>query len=359
MVFVSLVVLVVLVVLAVAGKLVVSRVVRERRSHLETELRNRLVPREQLVLREDEPSAELAAALDAARAGDWRTVSEYLAEADSDRDANRRWMRMEPLSTAAAKEDHWLRRWREEEPRNAAAALLQTDALVQLAWEIRSGRYASEVTMEQADGFHRVLREAEQTAREAVELAPAEDPNPWVAQIAVAMGLGWSQEDFRKLWAEVTARDPHHLRAHEGALQYWCAKWHGSHELMHAFVDTALADAPAGSLLTTLRVRAYFEQITRDESGAAAYRTPEFTAAVDALLADLEQADPAHPQLQAARGWAAWSLVMNARVAHAFEQFQAMGREVAGPWRNYDDPQAAFDRMREITVQAIARMAKV
>ncbi|MFH8387091.1 hypothetical protein ACH4E7_40305 [Kitasatospora sp. NPDC018058] len=54
----------------------------------------------------------------------------------------------------------------------------------------------------------------------------------------------------------MTARDPHHLRAHEGALQYWCAKWHGSHELMHTFVDAALADAPAGSLLTTLRVRA-------------------------------------------------------------------------------------------------------
>ncbi|MET8627833.1 hypothetical protein ABZW30_29505 [Kitasatospora sp. NPDC004669] len=353
MVFLSLVVLVL-----VAGKFVVSRVSRERRSRRETELRRRLAPREQLVLRGDEPSAELAAVLDAAGGGDWRAVAEYLAEADSDRDANRRWMRMEPLSTAAAKEDHWLRLWREEEPRSAAAALLQTDALVQLAWEIRTSRYASEVTMEQARGFHRVLREAEQAAREAVELAPSEDPNPWVAQIAVAMGLSWSHEDFRELWAEVTARDPHHLRAHEGALQYWCAKWHGSHELMHAFVDAALADAPAGSLLTTLRVRAYYEQNTRDRAGAAAYRTPEFTAAVDALLADLEQADPAHPQLQAARGWAAWSLVMNARVVLAFELFQVMGREVAGPWRNYDDPQTAFDRMREITVQAIAR-AKV
>ncbi|WBP90625.1 hypothetical protein [Kitasatospora cathayae] len=358
MVFLSLVVLVVLVV--VAGRFVVSRVARERRSLRETELRRRLVPREQLVLRGDEPSAELATALDAAEGGDWRPVAEYLAEADADRDrdANRRWMRMEPLSTAAAKEDHWLRLWREEEPRSAVAALLQTDALVGLAWEIRTDRYASEVTMEQARGFHRVLREAEQAAREAVELAPAEDPNPWVAQIAIAMGLGWSHEDFRELWAEVTARDPHHLRAHEGALQYWCAKWHGSHELMHAFVDAALVDAPAGSLLTTLRVRAYLEQNTRDKAGAAAYRTPEFTAAVDALLADLEQADPAHPQLQTARGWAAWSLVMNARVALAFEQFQLMGREVAGPWLNYDDPRTAFDRMREITVQAIGR-AKV
>ncbi|MEV7777077.1 hypothetical protein [Kitasatospora sp. NPDC088351] len=335
--------------------LVPSRVARVRRSRREAELRRSLIPREQLVLQGDEPSAELAAVLDAARAGDWRPVAGYLAEAGSDGDANRRWMLMEPMGAAAAKEDHWLRLWREEEPRSAAAVLLQTDALVQLAWEIRTARYASEVTREQARGFHQVLREAEQVALEAVELASAGDPNPWVAQIAVAMGLGWSHEDFRGLWAEVVARDPHHLRAHEGALQYWCAKWHGSHELMRAFVDTALADAPAGSLLTTLRVRASYEQIIRDKAGATAYRTPEFTAAVDALLADLAQADPAHPQLQAARGWAAWALVMNARVAQALELFQVMGREVAGPWRYYDDPQEAFDRMREIAVQAIAR----
>ncbi|MEU9047844.1 MULTISPECIES: hypothetical protein [unclassified Kitasatospora] len=153
----------------------------------------------------------------------------------------------------------------------------------------------------------------------------------------------------------MVARDPHHLRAHEGALQYWCAKWHGSHELMHAFVDAALADAPAGGLLTNLRVQALFEQNTRDKAPAAAYRTPEFTAAVDALLADLAQADPAHPQLQGARGWAAWSLVMNARVAPALELFRVMGHEVAGPWLSYDDPQTAFDRMREIAVRAIAR----
>ncbi|MQS16584.1 DUF4034 domain-containing protein [Streptomyces kaniharaensis] len=350
MVFLSLVVFVV-----VAGMLVSSRVSRMRQSRREAELRRGLVPREQLVLPGDVPSAELAAVLDAARTGDWRPVAGYLAEAGSDGDANRRWMRMEPLGAAAVAEDHWLRLWREEEPRSAVAVLLQTDALVQRAWEIRTGRYASEVTTEQARGFHQVLREAERVAQEAVQLAPAEDPNPWVAQIAIAMGLGWSHEDFRALWAEVVARDPHHLRAHEGALQYWCAKWHGSHELMHAFVDTALADAPAGSLLTTLRVRASYEQITRDKAGAAAYRTPEFTAAVDALLADLAQADPAHPQLQAARGWAAWALVMNARVAQALELFHVMGREVAGPWRNYDEPQKAFDRMREICVQAIAR----
>ncbi|MER7581856.1 hypothetical protein [Kitasatospora sp. NPDC097691] len=347
---------VLLVVLAViAGKVISSRLSRARRARREAELRQSLVPRDQLVLRGDEPSAELTAVLDAAGAGDWRPVAEYLAEADGDGDAYLRWMRMAPLSAAAAKEDHWLRSWREEEPRNATAVLLQTDALVQLAWEIRSDLYASEVTQEQARGFHRVLRDAEQVALEAVELAPAEDPNPWVAQIAIAMGLGWSREDFRGLWAEVVARDPHHLRAHEGALQYWCAKWHGSHELMHAFVDTALADAPAGSLLTVLKVRACFEQITRDKAGAAAYRTPEFTAAVDALLADLAQADPAHPQLQSARGWAAWSLVMNARVAPALELFRVMGGEVAGPWLSYEDPRQAFDRMREIAVRAIAR----
>ncbi len=232
---------------------------------------------------------------------------------------------------------------------------MQTSVLVSRAAAIRTSKPASEVSAEQFRGFHEVLREAEQVALQAVEAAPAEDANPWVAQIVIAMGLSWSREDFRTLWAEVVARDPHHLRAHEAALQYWCAKWHGSHELMHAFVDTALASASAGSLLTVLRIRAFFEQISRDKAPAEAYRTPEFTAAVDALLADLAQADPTHPYLQDARGWAAWGLVKNARPVQSLELFRVMGREVAGPWLDHEDPRAAFYRMRENSVQAVAR----
>ncbi|WP_405003421.1 DUF4034 domain-containing protein [Kitasatospora purpeofusca] len=351
-------ILLVLGVLVVAGavKVVPPLLALGRQSRREEELRVTLVPREQLVVKGDEPPAELAAVLDAARSGDWRPAAGYLAEVGGYRDATRRWARLGPLCRVAADEDdHWLRRWREEDPRSAPAALVQTIVLVWRAGDIRTSKPASEVSEEQFRGFREVLCEAEQVALQAVETAPAEDANPWVAQIAIAMGLNRSREDFRALWAEVVARDPHHLRAHEAALQYWCAKWHGSHELMHAFVETALADAPGGSLLTSLRIRAFFEQITRDKSPADAYRTPEFTAAVDALLADLAQADPAHPQLQDARGWAAWGLVKNARTAQALELFRVMGGEVAGPWLDYDDPRKAFDRTREICVQEIAR----
>ncbi|CAN3979185.1 hypothetical protein [Kitasatospora purpeofusca] len=350
-------ILLILGVLVVAGavKVVPPLLALGRQSRWEEELRGTLVPREKLVVKGDEPPAELAAVLDAARSGDWRPAAGYLAEVGGYRDATLRWARLGPLCVVAAEDDRWLLRWREEDPRSAAAALVQTSVLVGRAWDIRTGKLASEVSEEQFRGFRKVLREAEQVALQAVETAPAEDANPWVAQIAIAMGLSWSREDFRSLWAEVVARDPHHLRAHESALQYWCAKWHGSHELMHAFVDAALADAPAGSLLTALRIRAFFEQITRDKAPADAYRTPEFAAAVDALLADLAQADPAHPYLQDARGWAAWGLVKNARAAQALELFRVMGREVAGPWYDYDDPRKAFDRMREICVQAIAR----
>ncbi|MEV6973143.1 hypothetical protein [Kitasatospora sp. NPDC093806] len=352
MLLISVVSLLVLVV-AGAARVVPKLLARGRQGRRADELRVGLVPREQLVLLGEEPSAEAAAVLEAARAGDWRPAAAYLAEAEAD--AGLRWARLGPLCKAAAEDDKWLRRWREGEPRSAAAALLQTDALIERAWDIRTGRLAAEVSAEQFRRFHKVLFEAEKTALEAVELAPAQDPNPFVVQIAIAMGLGWPREAFRALWVEVVARDPHHLRAHEGALQYWCAKWHGSHELMHSFVDAALVDAPAGSLLSVLRVQAFYEQHTRDGAPADAYRTPEFTAAVDALLADLAQADPARPQVQDARAWAAWGLVKNARPAQALEQFRLMGREMAGPWRYYEDPRKVFDAMRELSLQAAAR----
>ncbi|MEE1783279.1 hypothetical protein PUR71_10185 [Streptomyces sp. SP17BM10] len=116
-----------------------------------------------------------------------------------------------------------------------------------------------------------------------------------VAQQPIAMGQGWSNERYRALWAEIVAREPHHFGAHTAALQYWCEKWLGGDELMHEFADKAIADAPAGSLLTVLKLRAYWEQVLRDGSAASLHRSAEFTAALDAALADLAAADPAHP----------------------------------------------------------------
>jgi hypothetical protein len=310
-----------------------------------------LVPRAELVEAGSEPADPAArAALDAARAGDWRPAAAYLS--DGSGDWSTRYARMNPFGDLAATDDVWLLQWRKEQPDSPEAAQVHTDALVKRAWEIRTGKYASQVTREQAMGFHQVLQEAAEVSHEAVRLAPAGDPNAWVMQQPIAMGQGWSNERYRALWAEIVAREPHHYGAHAAALQYWCEKWLGSNELMHEFADKAIAAAPAGSLLTVLKLRAYWEQALRDKSEASLYRSAEFTAALDEALADLKAADPAHPGIVPVRGWIAHGLIENGRPAQALDLFRGMGREIAGPWIYYGNPARVFDSARARAARA-------
>ncbi|MEV7771745.1 hypothetical protein [Kitasatospora sp. NPDC086791] len=301
------------------------------------------------------PEPEEAAALEAAKAGDWRPAAAYLAV---DASADVRCRRQRALALLAAEDDTWLRAWRTERPEDPTAALVHTDALVFLAWNIRSSAGADQVSAEQFRGFHRVLLEAEEAAAEAVALAPEDDPNPWVDQISIAMGLNWSNDRFRQLWAEVTARDPHHWAAHNRALQYWCAKWHGSHELMHRFIDEAIAAAPAGSLLAPMKLEAYYEQFRRDGEKLTAWERPEVGAALDAALADLAAADPEHPRIRYARGWLAFALTRAERPTEALEQYQALGRYIPQPFTNYNDPRQFFVDLRIAAVQGAVAAAR-
>ncbi|MGW2374265.1 hypothetical protein [Kitasatospora sp. NPDC001683] len=327
----------------------------DRAKHTIVPSEHGLLPASEMVL-DGEPGPEEAAALAAAKAGDWQPAAAHLG---ADVSADVRWKRQRELAQLAAEDDTWLRAWRAERPQDPVAALVHADALVYLAWNIRTGARASQVTREQFESFRRVLLEAEQAAVAAAALAPDDDPNPWVAQIPVAMGLNWSNDRFRELWGELTKREPHHWAAHNRALQYWCDKWHGSHELMHGFIDEAIAAAPAGSLLTPIKLEAYFEQFAQDREKPTAWKRPEVGAALDAALADLAAADPDHPRMEYTRGWLAYALTKAGRPTEALEQYRALGRVIPQPFTNFNDPRQAFIGLRVDAVQgAVAQAGK-
>ncbi|MFJ4188496.1 hypothetical protein [Kitasatospora sp. NPDC089509] len=333
----------------------------EARLAAEGRAKNTIVPAEHGLLpgadlvTDDEPDAEEAAALAAAKAGDWRPAAAHLT---ADGSADLRWRRQRGLAQLAAEDDTWLRAWRAEHPDDPTAALLHADALVYLAWNIRTGARANQVSREQFDSFHRVLREAHEAAEAAVALAPADDPNPWVVQTSIAMGLGWPNDRFRQLWAELVKRDPHHWAAHTRALQYWCDKWHGSHELMHGFIDEAIAAAPAGSLLAPVKLEAYYEQFGQDREKLTAWKRPEVGAALDAALADLAAADPGHHRLPYAHGWLAYALTRAGRHTEALEQYRALGRYIPQPFTNFNDPRQSFIDLRIAAVQGAVAAAR-
>ncbi|MCS0600214.1 hypothetical protein NX794_03035 [Streptomyces sp. LP11] len=305
-----------------------------------------LVPGDQLDARSAGPDPEADAVASGALAGDWRRAAAYLAGAGRDWDL--RWYRLGILADAAVEDDAWVKAWRTEYPHDPAATLVHADALVMLAAKARGALRARYTTAEQFEGYRRLLTETLPVSQEAARMAP-EDPSPWVVQLAVAQGLGWSYDDFRALWAEIVARDPYHFGAHARALQYWCAKWQGSHELMYAFAEQAAATAPPGSPLPVLRLYAIFEQQFQDND-VTVYRQPFVNPAIDATLEAAAHMPRDHHRVSFVRHLLAYSLFRTERYAEGVEQFHALGGHIGSiPWIYFTDPAKQFVHARTNT----------
>jgi hypothetical protein len=162
--------------------------------------------------------------------------------------------------------------------------------------------------------------------REASALAP-EDPTPWIVMLPTAMGLQWPNEDFTALWTEVVRRAPYHVKAHLAALSYWRPRWSGSVEHAVHFVETAIASAPRGSLLTLLRLDLLNSELRPDDQ----QQRPAFWTGDQ--LEGLAAADPGQLRVGALRSWLARILTLEGRHAEAFEQFRQLGSFIAfEPW---------------------------
>jgi hypothetical protein len=289
--------------------------------------------------------ARLTEAVAAYRAGDWQPGAALLADVGTDWD--RRTHAVQQLGDAAADDDGPLKAWRASGTADAAAVHAQ--GLVALAWQIRSSYTPEHVSSEQWAGFFRVLEDAETAARTAAEAAP-EDPTPWCTMLVVARGRQYGNDDFRAVWAELVARDPLHRPGHEQALQYWCAKWFGSHEQMFAFADEAAAKAPK---LAGLAVVAAHEA---EAKGVEAWKSDRTRRALDVVVPWLAGAGRDHPANSRDRAYAAKALVVNGRCDEAVEQFKALGVHAdALVWAYGGRPEHEFKKTRYLACYGATR----
>ncbi|MFD6425842.1 hypothetical protein [Streptomyces sp. NPDC060198] len=313
-----------------------------------------LLPRGELDKSSPGPRPEaLAAALAAVEAGDWKPAAELMRGTARTKDWERRAYDVGILCGNAAVDDTWLLAWESAVPDDPDAAVLRAWSTVSLAGKLRGAQRAQNTTSEQFDAFHRTLARARAEIARAAELNP-EDPTPYLSEISAALGLGYPHAEMDRIWAEVTARAPHHYAAHWFALQYWCKKWRGSEQLAHAFAAEAVAGAPLGSLMTVFPLIAHFEH--DDTSNGDFTKTPEVLALVDAALADVAAADPAHPRLVEARHMLAYFLSFQDRDAEAVEQFKLVDGYVGSlPWFYESDPTRLYCHLRDLSVQAAAK----
>ncbi|MGW5851322.1 hypothetical protein ACWFQ8_25840 [Streptomyces sp. NPDC055254] len=293
---------------------------------------------------------ERTAALKAVRSGDWEAGAAYVEAAG--RDWEERWQRVRALADAAAEDDTWLTAWQAARPGDATAAVVQADTSIRVAWNVRGSQAGSRTTQEQFRLFHDLLVKAQELTHLAQRLADPADPVPYMVEQPVAHGLGYPHARYRELWEQITGRAPKVLTAHTNALQYWSAKWRGSHELALEFARASASAGAPGELLSLLPLVAYIEQEVKEPELKPEhfFKEPEVVAAVDAALLDLAAADPDDPRALRLRHVLAWLLFWQDRDAEAVEQFRHIDGYIGGmPW--YYWPRSRYVHARDWAVR--------
>ncbi|MEU3946231.1 hypothetical protein [Streptomyces sp. NPDC029526] len=311
------------------------------------------VREEELDIRMPGPDQDLLDVLDLVqRTQDYRAARQLLSGTDAGDE--QRWQRVQAFAGAASLElrdrpggvdeapgGQWLRVWRAEQPKDAGGAAVHAEFLVQQAW-----RTATPGT----DEFRIIMEEARAACGDAALLAPG-DPVPYIIELSVARGLGYSQKEFEQVWLKILDRAPTHMGAHLAALQYWCEKWHGSRQLAYSFAEAAAARAPQGSLLAAMPLFAVFEHLPDVTLVSSFYQTEVVTKAVHGALHAVHAARPDDPMQAHVRHLLVFFLVRSERWAEAMDQLVRVDGHVGAlPWSLADDPAAEFAVYRALAV---------
>ncbi|MEU9863994.1 hypothetical protein AB0D99_24280 [Streptomyces sp. NPDC047971] len=303
---------------------------------------------EQQDVRMPGPDADLLDVLDVVQATqDWRAASQLLA--GTEKEGEVRWQRVQAFAGAASLElqqkpgvgGAWLRAWRADSPKDPGGAAVHAEFLVQQAW--RSSAAGT-------DDFRIILEEAKKVSEEAALLAPG-DPVPYLVQLAVARGLGYSHEEFDQVWAKIIDRAPQHMGAHLAALHFWCEKWHGSRTDADRFATSAAARAPQGSLLAALPLFAVYEHLPEIVIVQDFYRTEVVRKAMEGALYAVHSARPDDPMLAHVRHLLVLFLVRAERWTEAMHQIVHVDGHVGAlPWTLSEDPAAEYTVYRNLAV---------
>ncbi|MET9113554.1 hypothetical protein ABZX38_05030 [Streptomyces longwoodensis] len=311
------------------------------------------VREEELDVRLPGPDQDLLDVLDVVQRGqDHRAAQQLLAGTETQGEL--RWQRVQAFAGAAALElqqrpggvsetpgGQWLRVWRLQAPKDPGGAAVHAEFLVQQAW-----RTAAPGT----DDFRIIMEEARDACGQAALLAPG-DPVPYITELSVARGLGYSRPEFEQLWLKVLDRAPHHMGAHLAALHYWCEKWHGSRELAYQFAEAAAARAPRGSLLAAMPLFAVFEHLPEVNLVASFYQSETVTKAIHGALHAVHSARPDDPMLAHVRHLLVFFLVRAERWSEAMNQLVHVDGHVGAlPWTLSPDPAAEFAVYRALAV---------
>ncbi|MEU7055707.1 hypothetical protein [Streptomyces sp. NPDC046197] len=279
----------------------------------------------------DAPDERLGPALVAAAQGAYGAAAELLATTRRRAEWEDRDRYVTRLAAFARSRAQWLEAWRAAAPRDPDALLVAAQLAVDRAWP--------------SPARAELLREVSPLITAAAR-GDDRDPVPWRVALDHARGSRAGHKYFEELWQAAVRRAPHHYGCHVAALRYLASSWHGSHRECFDFADLAAQDAPAGSLVQALPVRAAFAYLTdgcgpevpHERLDAAADRAIE-------LSARFPVADPWPAEV---RNLLTYVLVRLDRREDALLQLRLIGPcATSFPWdRVSDDPLGLFLTLR-------------
>jgi hypothetical protein len=206
---------------------------------------------------------DLAAAVAAARRGEWQPAAALLrASGDADVRADR----IRAITALSVHDSEWIEEWFAATPTDPQATVVRAELAVQRAWAVRGGLDASHTPDEAVRAFFAGLEQAQRLAEKAIGMAP-EDPMPWATLVQIARGQQVPQEEFQRRVEGLFERAPHHVYGSQVALQTVCAKWFGDTETMFAMARDLSREAPAGSATCLLPLIAHIERHLELETG--------------------------------------------------------------------------------------------
>lgn len=151
-----------------------------------------------------------------------------------------------------------LKEWTEKYPESGDALLCYGARLLQWSWSARGYGLGREVSDSEWEVFFNRLDETKEVLLKCTEKSP-EDPTPWAYLIMVATWRSESEEIKYHYFNEAISRDPNNWAAHMHMIIALSEKWGGNNEDMIEFARQSSKDAPIGSDLKAILVKAYIE----------------------------------------------------------------------------------------------------
>lgn len=151
-----------------------------------------------------------------------------------------------------------LDQWTEDFPESGDALLCYGARLLQWSWSARGYGRGAEISDSQWEEFFKRLDKTRHILLKSAEKSP-EDPTPWAYLIMVATWYSDPEEIKYNYFNEAISRDPENWAAHMHMIIALSEKWGGSNEEMIEFARNASTNAPVGTDLKAIVVKAYIE----------------------------------------------------------------------------------------------------